>query len=397
MAAINSRVHAIVLVIGLVVVHCMAPGVARPQSPPTWRLEEEWRKGGAADGPYFFDKVRGLAPLPNGRILVFDGAALSFHILGPDGGVVKSFGRRGSGPGEYEQPIMGFATAPDGRILVNDLNNGRLALLSVIGDVIKYVRVSRKGPGEFGMEWDGSFDRTGRFYESVGIRGTVKPSGSSRPVAGDSALMTERWTSDFARADSAPVCGAPLPTAANAAQHYRRESVVQLDGGRTARRSTDWLIPFTEQAVTFVRDLDGLIWSPAMPGSNALQRRESGKCAAPMATTRLAGNRARVPDSLYKARSAASWAEMRFRIPHEYPWFNSLRVDDRNQLWVEREVDGGRRFDVFTSAGRQVRTLAIPDRAARDLPMLVAHDHLYAFVRNRDDVVFLVAWRIAGT
>jgi len=186
----------------------------------------------------------------------------------------------------------------------------------------------------------------------------------------------------------------------NTAQYYRKE--IQLRGklddepsaGSRPMAVTWPPIPFTEQAPYFVRDLDGLEWAPTAVGSGELVRRASGKCGEITARIALRGPRATVPRDIRDKALQQVPADVRSRVPREYPWFRSLRIDDRNQLWVERDVDGGRRFDVYDSVSRLVAEVAVPRIFSGDLPFVIAHGRVIGFVKDADDVRSLVSWRI---
>jgi hypothetical protein len=54
-----------------------------------------------------------------GRIYVLDRQAFEVRVFGPDGKHLRTFGRRGGGPGEFENP-QGVRVTPDGRVIVRD-------------------------------------------------------------------------------------------------------------------------------------------------------------------------------------------------------------------------------------------------------------------------------------
>lgn len=374
--------------------------VASAQQPAKWRLVEEWRKGGAAEGAYHFDNVhfaQDLQAVPGGRLVVLDRQVSQLYLLDSAGKVVRAFSRMGSGPGELRGAI-GIAVAPNGQLLVNDPSNGRFSLYSPKGDFLRTITVSRIHPFYFIEAWDGAFDRAGHLRESVGIRAAPSKRGAVAPAMPmlDSSIATERWTPDFARSDSAVLCGAPPHVDKDHAKHYRVESRAKdkLEDG-TASGSVGWLnVPFTEQANVFVRDRDGYEWSASTTGAGELVRRESGRCTTVLARVTLRGPRAPIPRVLRDSALRRVPSEFRSRVPREYAWFRSLRVDDHNRLWVEREVAGGGRFDVFTSGGAPVAEIDVPRGMRATLPIVIANDHVYGFVKNDDDVPYLVAWRI---
>ena len=74
---------------------------AQPRS--RWKLEPEpvLRIGGALDGPLAFTSVYGSFRLADGRIAVADGSSNEVRLFSSRGAFIRSFGRRGQGPGEF--------------------------------------------------------------------------------------------------------------------------------------------------------------------------------------------------------------------------------------------------------------------------------------------------------
>lgn len=69
----------------------------------------------------------------DGSIYVSDGYGNSRVVqLDPDGGFIRAWGRRGSGPGEFDTPHS-VAVAPDGRVLVSDRHNHRIQIFEPDG------------------------------------------------------------------------------------------------------------------------------------------------------------------------------------------------------------------------------------------------------------------------
>jgi DNA-binding beta-propeller fold protein YncE len=69
----------------------------------------------------------------DGSIYVSDGYGNSRVVhLDPEGGFIRSWGRRGSAPGEFDTPHS-VAVAPDGRVLVSDRHNHRIQVFDPDG------------------------------------------------------------------------------------------------------------------------------------------------------------------------------------------------------------------------------------------------------------------------
>jgi len=100
----------------------------------TARLVEEVRIG-ALDGPEetTFGSVDQVVPRRDGGVDVFDSQAFALRRYDSTGAFVKQIGRRGQGPGEYEQ-IIGMRALSDGRLAAYDGRNTRITTYSPNGD-----------------------------------------------------------------------------------------------------------------------------------------------------------------------------------------------------------------------------------------------------------------------
>src|SRR5512137_717513 len=86
---------------------------------------------------YWFGFLNALDADTSGRIYTVDPKSVRIRIFGPDGSLVKAFGRKGQGPGEFSGP-GGIVAAPDGTFIVSDVLNARLSYFSRDGAHLKY-------------------------------------------------------------------------------------------------------------------------------------------------------------------------------------------------------------------------------------------------------------------
>lgn len=82
---------------------------------------------------YLLGSVRGLAVSPAGDIYMVDTQVPVVRRYGPDGTHLLDIGRKGGGPGEYQNPDGGLAFLPDGRLVVRDPGKAKLLVFSPDG------------------------------------------------------------------------------------------------------------------------------------------------------------------------------------------------------------------------------------------------------------------------
>jgi 6-bladed beta-propeller len=100
-------------------------------------------KGGVAGtGPDGFDRPTSVAVAPNGDIFVSDGHAPNKHDAGRvvkfsrDGRFIRSWGRKGSAPGEFDEPHDIFVGGSRGWVYVADRRNNRIQVFDQNGTFI---------------------------------------------------------------------------------------------------------------------------------------------------------------------------------------------------------------------------------------------------------------------
>src|SRR5262245_3425606 len=94
------------------------------------------KEGVAGTGPHAFARPTSVAVAPNGDILVSDGHAPNKYGTGrvvkfsKDGRFIKSWGRKGSEPGEFDEPHDIFVGGSRGWVYVADRRNNRIQVLN---------------------------------------------------------------------------------------------------------------------------------------------------------------------------------------------------------------------------------------------------------------------------
>jgi len=124
-----------------------ASGVMRGQevlklSPDGKVLMMLGKEGVAGDGPDTFDRPTGVSVAPNGDIFVSDGHYPNSHNAArivkftEDGRFIKAWGRKGSAPGEFNEPHDIFIGGSENRVYVADRKNSRIQVFDQDGNFI---------------------------------------------------------------------------------------------------------------------------------------------------------------------------------------------------------------------------------------------------------------------
>jgi hypothetical protein len=113
--------------------------VRNPKAPmyPQEALElQEELTIGMAEGAeeYMFAGLRGIAVDDQGEIFALDQRKPRVDVFSGDGSHIRSIGRRGQGPGEFQTPFF-IALAPAGELLVGDMS--RLSFFERSGDFLR--------------------------------------------------------------------------------------------------------------------------------------------------------------------------------------------------------------------------------------------------------------------
>lgn len=101
------------------------------------------------DTTQLFAVVVGATRLPDGNVLVVDRGEQTLHLYAPDGARLRSFGRQGSGPGEYRYPAR-FWRCGDS-VLINDIDGAVTSVLSLAGDFVRSFRFGGSGGQQAGI------------------------------------------------------------------------------------------------------------------------------------------------------------------------------------------------------------------------------------------------------
>ena len=178
---------------------------------------------GPQDNWYITDRVAmpsGCSPqdllvTPDGKILLTDTGNDKIHELQADGTLIRSFGSRGSGNGQFNNPVE-LAMGPNNRIYVTDQDNNRIQILERDGTFVKAFGSNGTGDGQFSkprgiaissdnevfVSEDGNhriqvFDSNGNFLRKWGTQGNLDGQ-LNRPLSIDLDEADELYVAEYA-------------------------------------------------------------------------------------------------------------------------------------------------------------------------------------------------------
>lgn len=128
----------------------------------SWQAEETLRIGTLTGPPTTsFGRVASLAVGPNGGLYVLDAELQLVRVFSPDGRYVRTIGRKGQGPGEFNG-ADGLTFDKTGHLWVWDSRNARYSAFDTLGKVVTTVRRQIKGVV---LPWRGGIGDDGFMYD----------------------------------------------------------------------------------------------------------------------------------------------------------------------------------------------------------------------------------------
>jgi hypothetical protein len=329
-----------------------------------WKLVEELRIGSVSgDTPDGFSQVAAIGVSPSGQIHVIDEHAQEVRVFAPSGEHVRSFGRRGSGPGEFTNAYS-FNWDVRGRLWISDPGNNRYAVYDTAGTLL--VHVTRAVPGVV-FPWLGGIGRDGYLYDVA-----VTPGAD-----GVSDFTFYRIDADGAIVSALPPIDQPQ------------------SGRRLPSLTLLWLTPRR----TFAFDERGYFWLANTGDYQITQRSFEGD------TVRIV-SRAYTPtpvsqaerDSIRRQLQSAPPESRDPPIPDVRPAIERIFVDREGILYVRAfgdDAEPDRGFDVFDAAGRFLGNLRsdVPLSMFPALPQFV-NGSVYGVTTDSLGVSYVVRARI---
>lgn len=368
-----------------------------------WTLgaEPELQLGGDPTDPVKdFNQVTGALRLANGSLAVANSSSSEVRFFDADGNHLQTSGRQGAGPGEYGA-ISGMWRTPTDSLVVLDILVRRMTVLGPDGGVGRSFSLGGLGGAMMpdasgsvnmslpsGMLDDGSLigvslalqinsNREGTFRDSIpaihfGPDGAVVDTMSWFP-----GLEMEQMTLSFGGQSVSTPTGVPLG---------KNTIIVAAGSHAYVATNNSWEVQ---------------VWQP---GTGLQRIIRLNRPARALAAEGVAQHRKDMIQLMDAQAGASLPAQLRDQMverinsvtyPSALPFIANILVDDSGHLWVQEQDQPGDRtphFAVFDPTGRMLGWVDMPDRFR---PTQIRGDQVIGVWQDDDDVEYVRVYRLA--
>lgn len=352
-----------------------------------WRLVELYRVGGAeAEGtPGELVQPQSITLDAAGGLYVSDEKPALIKQFGPDGRYVRSFGREGGGPGEFQ---VAFIAAAPGALAVHDPRSSRTSVFDSAGNFLR--------------SWPSSCC----YWSSIRVtRDTlihIPTSGPATDMGEPGNTYYLRYRLDGTFVDTL-VIDTPRPDGA--------QNFWMLQGGSGNNKMTMMLgIPLAPDATWAIDPAGGAVvgWTAeyrfvaTRTGQDTVQVVELARSPVTVPDAR----REQIRDSMvndYARQFDRKAVEDAFKlsgIPSTAPYYESIQVDGRRNRWLRPDDGGNRanaRFDVFDSTGAYLGAVPVPATFGNSWGTVWGTDRVATATEDDDGLPVVVVYRVERT
>ncbi len=358
---------------GEIVVHNSDAPLWAPEY--SWQIQEEMRLGSdTGEDAILFGSIRSFDVDMQGQVYVLDDQSQEIHVFGPDGMLIRTVGREGAGPGEFERAAA-VDVSRTGEIWVMQMQKGQLTILDSEGSYRRTEQINSTG-------WDfwpypGGFDLLGRynaFVLSYENENTIR--------------LLARFDQSFAPLDTIALPESPL--------EIERFEVENEDGGQISTS-----IPF-QGSFTWRFSSSGNFWTLLTRPYELAEITADGRILR-----RVTKEFEPIPVTsadMEAARERLTWFTNQggkvdeSRIPRTRPVVNSFFSDDEGNLWVSQvgttPENQGRIFDLFTGEGYFLGEVHFPFSLDLNPEPIVRDGLLYGMTSDELGAELIVRARI---
>ena len=376
-----------------IVVHSRTAGPAS-----VWRIDPiPLIEVGGADGmgPRMFSHIWGAARLPNGSIIVSDEPAQELRVFDTEGRHVRTFGRRGMGPGEFDQ-IRGVVIRRDTIYSLDDKQG--TAVFTLDGTLVRqvpypslapYLPVDPWGVLDDGSVIEGAAPRmTMAMMNQPGTRIELRGLIRISPDGRSSTVLAEVPSYEFYRTENDPRGGELVAFAPFLSVAVLEDRVCT---GRGVRYEITCLSPTGQPQLIIRRDV------APVPVSATARAAYLKRITTPFRAPGMEGGP--VPAEVLAARAA------RTRFAETFPAFDWVMPARGGELWVSEyrpelktlprgeQPPAGQvvRWNVFDRDGRWAGAVDLP---AGFVPKDIGRDKVLGVNRDEDGVPRATMYRL---
>ena len=323
--------------------------------------------------PDEFGGVTSVALGPDEEVFVADGLNREVRVFGLDGAHLRTFGREGEGPGEF-QGIYSLAWAGD-RLLTFDPEQGRIGEWSAEGAWLGQRRTQSGVTGNLGVRlYPVGPDEVFRFALGPDLE-TRFVGLNSRGETGD----TLAWLRGPSSGPSAYIeC------------RYERSLAV-------------FVVPFAPRFLQHPGP-GGVLYSALTSDYRIFVTRDNGAevlmvIERPLPAESFGNDEWRAANEEYyewrATRSGASCEPRQPTRPDAKPFIEDLFVATDGKLWVEVVRTAGNRWEVFDTEGNLLGSVPAPSRRENRVPAF-GPDYLLTIRRDSLDLDHVDVWRFVS-
>jgi hypothetical protein len=318
--------------------------VKNPDKPlfedPLFTLEEELSIGGTDDREeYIFMEMSRMAVDDHGNIYILDRRAAHIKVFDSSGTYLRTIGRKGQGPGEFQNPIEMFISY-DHELLIEDFNNRRLSFYTLEGEHLKDQPFGDMLLGKIDIDPEGNYyAMTTEYYV---------PSENGIQIGQYLIKKFDDHLNYLYTLDSSRV-----PEQMDHFMYYfMLQFDINNDGNIIVGNGRDYILDIFDS------------------GGNLMQRIEKESSAVEVS-----------PEAV-KEQKESMLFELKTKIPTHHSAYRSFKWSEDDRIYVrtwEKPADGSNYFyDVFDSEGRYIAKMPLSIE-----PWILKNDKLYT--RGEDE------------
>jgi hypothetical protein len=302
----------------------------------------------SGDENYMFSELRSVQVDDQENIYALDMKEINVRVFDKTGRHLRTFGKKGKGPGEIDTPLR-MEMTPGGKLVVEDFGSAKFVFFSLDGAVVKEIPLGKyQFLIRFKFNSQGNVYADARTYdETKSVSELIKFSPDFKPLVTIASFEDKR----------VPRVVAP----------FSPSFALQL----TSKGELVLAIVQTDKYEFTVMSADG------KPVRKIVKDYDPVKVAGAAKDRLLKDNS---PENLPPGYTV--------QIPGYFPAMYYFIIDDRDRLFVrtyeyEEKEDGPWLFyDVFDAEGRYVARFSLPER---EMAFIVKKNKLYCMVQENED------------